>query len=110
MFVEASAYSFGIEVRDLVDAHVYESESDAIRDAVRHLLRARPDARIQVAVHRFQTEGLSVARAAALAGLSWPQMKDVLVERGVEPRLGPESVEEARDEVRVLGKHFEKRA
>jgi predicted HTH domain antitoxin len=99
-----------MEVRDLVDAHVYESESDAIRDAVRHLLRARPDARIQVAVHRFQTEGLSLARAAALAGLSWSQMKDVLIEKGVDPRLGPETVEVARDEVRALREHLDIRA
>ena len=32
-----------LNVQDLVDAKVYESEEAAIEDAVRHLLRSKPD-------------------------------------------------------------------
>lgn len=95
-----------MEARDLVQARLYDTEEDVVRDALRHLLRARPEVRIQVAVHRYQVEELSLARAANLAGVSWAQMKEILREKGIQPRLGPESVEEARNEVEVLQARF----
>jgi hypothetical protein len=36
-------------------------------------------------------------------------MKDILVERGIQPRLGPETMEEAEEEVRTLRDYFEER-
>lgn len=64
---------------------------------------------VGVAVHRYETEGLSLAKAADLAGLSWVRMREVLLERGIQPRLGPETLEEAQDEVRVLGDYLANR-
>jgi predicted HTH domain antitoxin len=97
------------EARDLVEARLYESEDEVIRDALRHLLRARPEARIQLAVFRYQTEELSLAKAAELAGVSWAQMRDILLEKGVSPRLGPETVDDAKEEVRALREHLASR-
>jgi len=90
------------DARDLVRARLYSSEEEAVRDALRHLLRARPDARVDVAVHRYQTEGLSLAKAADLAGVSWAQMREILLEKGIQPRLGPETLQDAEEEARVL--------
>lgn len=98
-----------MEARDFVDARLYASEEDVIRDALRHLLRARPEVKIQLAVYRYQLEELSLARAASLAGVSWAQMREILVEKGIQPRLGPETVEEARNEVGTLEAFFENR-
>ena len=91
-----------MEVRELVDAKIYGSEEEALRDALRHLLRARPEVRIQLAVHRYLTEDLSLAKAASQAGVSWQQMKNILVEKGIQPRLGPETIDSALAEVDVL--------
>ena len=96
-----------LKVRDFVDARLYEDEDAVIQDALRYLLRARADLCIQLAVHRYQTEEISLAKAASLAGVSWAQMKDILVERGIQPRLGPETIEEAKEEVRTLREYFE---
>jgi predicted HTH domain antitoxin len=97
-----------LTVQDLVKARLYDSEDDAIQDALRHLLRGRPDVRVQLAVYRYQTDdSVSLAKAASLAGVSWAQMKDILLERGIQPRLGPESLEEAKREVQALRDHFE---
>src|SRR5215207_1526287 len=90
------------EAQDLVRARLYGSEEEVVRDALRHLLRARPDARVHVAVHRYQTEGLSLAKAADLAGVSWAQMREILLEKGVQPRLGPETLQEAEEEAQAL--------
>jgi len=65
-------------------------------------MAAHPDVRIQLAAYRYQTEGLSLAKAAELAGVSWAQMKEILLEKGIAPRLGPETVEEAEAEAQAL--------
>ena len=96
-----------LNAQDFVEARLYASEEEVIRDALRHLLRARPDLRIQLAVHRYQTEEISLGKAASLAGVSWSQMRDILVERGVPLRLGPETPEEADGEVQTLRDYFE---
>jgi predicted HTH domain antitoxin len=62
--------------------------------------------RIRLAIYRYQTEGLSLAKAASLAGVSWAQMKDMLTEQGVQLRLGPDGMEEALEEVDALRNHF----
>ena len=96
-----------LRVRDFVEARLYVDEEAVIQDALRHLLRARADLRIQLAIHRYQTEEISLAKAASLAGVSWAQMKDILVERGIQPRLGPETIVEAEEEVEALRNYFE---
>lgn len=89
-------------VKDLVAARIYSSEDEAMVDAMRHLLRARPDVRAQLAAHRYQTQEISLARAASEAGVSWAQMRDILLERGIEPRLGPEDLFQAEAEVAAV--------
>jgi predicted HTH domain antitoxin len=91
-----------LTARDLVDAQIYPTEQDVYADALRLLLRARPELRLQLAVHRYRTEPISLAEAAHSAGVSWEQMREILLEHGVELRLGPETLDEAREEVRVL--------
>lgn len=97
------------EVRDFVEARLYDNEEEVIRDALRHLLRARPEARIQLAIYRYQNEDLSLAKAAELAGVSWAQMREILLERGVIPKLGPETIEDAEKEAEALRKFLANR-
>jgi predicted HTH domain antitoxin len=95
------------KVQDFVDARLYSSTEEVVQDALRHLLRTRGDLRVQLAVHRYQVEEISLAKAANLAGVSWAQMRDILIEQGVQPRLGPETLEDALDEVQTLREYFE---
>ncbi len=95
-----------IEPRDLVAAHLYPDEGAVIQDALRHLLQDRPDVRIEWAIYRYQTEEMTVARAAELAGVSFFRMKDLMFERGVVPRLGPATLEEAQEEVDAIERWF----
>ena len=95
-----------LKARDFVKARLYRDKEAVIQDALRHLLRGRPDLRVQLTIHRYQTEEISLARAAHLAGVSWAQMKDILLERGIQPRLGPETLDEAREEVQALREYF----
>ena len=92
-----------LSARDFVDAELYSDENAVIQDALRHLLQNRPDLRVAVAVRRYNTDDeLTLARAAAIAGVSIERMKDILISRGVALRLGPATVDEARAEVVAL--------
>ena len=95
-----------ITVKDLIEAKAYEDERAALDDALRCLLRCRPELRQLVAAHQYRIGDVSLARAAYLAGLSWRQMRDVLQDHGVPLRLGPESLEDAREEVAALRRHL----
>jgi predicted HTH domain antitoxin len=86
---------------------MHNSEEDVIQDALRHLLRTRPELCIQLAIHRYQTEKLSLTKAASLAGVSWARMKDILQGRDVQPRLGPETLEKAAKEAQSLRDYFQ---
>lgn len=91
-----------ISPRSFVEANLYQNEDALIQDALRHLLRSKPELKIRLAVHRYQQQEISLEKAANLAGVSWAQMKDILVEHGVPLRLGPETVSEAKEEIRAL--------
>ena len=91
-----------VQVEELVSAGVYPDEEAAVAEALRLLWQERPAVRIAVAVHRYQTEDMSVARAASVAGVSFDRMKEILAQQGVALRLGPETIEEAREELESL--------
>lgn len=88
--------------KDFVAAGLYEDDRSVVQDAVRALLTEKPQLRLEVAIHRYRTEDLSLAKAAALAGVSWERMREILLSRGVQPRLGPETEEEAWEEIRAM--------
>ncbi|MBP1468877.1 UPF0175 family protein [Candidatus Chloroploca sp. M-50] len=91
-----------ITPQELVNAQLYPSEAAVMEDALRQLLRLKPDLRVGVAIYRYTHEALSLAHAAALAGVSWPQMHEHLLARGIPIRLGVESLAEAEADVAAL--------
>jgi predicted HTH domain antitoxin len=61
----------------------YENADAVVAEAVRELLRQRPELRVSVAVEKYQLDEVSLNRAAELAGVSAEQFKDELAERGI---------------------------
>jgi predicted HTH domain antitoxin len=90
------------QTKDFVDAGLYDDEQAVLRDAVRALLAEKPQLRLEGAIHRYRTEEISLAKAAALAGVPWERMREILLSRGVPLRLGPETEDEARQEIAAL--------
>ncbi len=91
-----------ITPQELVHAGLYPDEQSVIEEALRVLWQERPQLRMNWAIYQYQTQEISLAKAAALAGVSFDRMKDCLIRQGVPPRLGPESIEEVRQELEVL--------
>jgi len=53
---------------------------------------------LALAINEYRNGEVSLGKAAEIAGLCWEDMKDVLIKNGIEPRLGPQTVEEARQD------------
>ena len=64
----------------------YESRDEVLDDAIRTLLRRRPELRIELALEKYRTGSVSRNRAAELAGLSSASFADLLDE-GVCSRI-----------------------
>ncbi|MFQ6057853.1 MAG: UPF0175 family protein [Anaerolineae bacterium] len=96
-----------LRTRDFVEARLYESEEAVVQDALKSLLRERPQLRIELAIHRYQTEDISLGKAANTAGVSFEQMKEILLSRGIQLRMGPETQEEALEEIATLRRHLD---
>ena len=66
----------------------YETRDELLDDAVRSLLRRRPELRAELAVLKFREGVVSRNRAAEIAGLSTAEFSEHLVERGVSTDPG----------------------
>ena len=86
-------------LKALLDMGIYKSEDDYIHETLKKLLKSNKELRIKLAMHRYQTEPMSLGKAAEIAGLCWDDMKQILMKNGIRPRLGPQTIEEAREEV-----------
>jgi predicted HTH domain antitoxin len=86
-------------LKALLDMGVYESEDDYIHETLMKLLKSNKELRIKLAMHRYQTEPISVGKAAEIAGVCWDDMKQILMKNGIRPRLGPQTIEEAKEEI-----------
>jgi len=88
-------------IEGCVDAGIFENKSDAIRHALREYFAGHEDARLAAAIHLYHTDEISLGKAARLAGVSRFDMPTLLREHGIEVKLGPEDMEDARREIDV---------
>jgi predicted HTH domain antitoxin len=93
-----------LTAQSLVEAKLYPNQEAVIQDALRSLLHDKPQLRIELAIHRYRYEEISLAKAAHLARVSFDRMRELLVKRGIPVRLGPRDEEEAGQEIENMGR------
>lgn len=62
----------------------YEDADAVLEEAVRELLRRRPELRTALAIEKYRSNEVSLNRAAELAGTSAEAFKDELADRGLD--------------------------
>jgi predicted HTH domain antitoxin len=87
-------------LRQLIDVGLYNNVAEAVRDSIRHLMKEYDKKEIAVAL--YKAEKVSLAKAAEIAEVSFTNMKEILVEKGINPRLGAENAEELRQDYLTL--------
>lgn len=88
------------KLEKLLLAGFYKNKSEAVRDAIRHLLEKYNNKELAISLYRQKK--VSIAKAAEIAGVSFSKMKELLAEAGVSLRLGVESAREVKEDYRAL--------
>lgn len=66
----------------------FDDADAVVQEALRELLRRRPELRLSVAIEKYRADAVSLNRAAELAGCSAEEFKAELSDRGVEREAG----------------------
>ncbi|NQE53492.1 hypothetical protein C5S29_07855 [ANME-1 cluster archaeon GoMg3.2] len=82
------------EIKALIKSGYYGSVDEAVKDAFRTLLNAKPDLRTVAAVELYKEGEVSLGKAAEIAGVTRIEFKDILADRGIRREVGSRSVEE----------------
>jgi len=87
----------------LVGIGKYPSKKALIEDALRALIRAKPELKRDVAIELYKKEEVSLSRAAEICGLNIEDFKEVLKGKSIKISVPSIPVEEVDEEVeRIL--------
>jgi len=90
------------EIKALIKSGYYGSVDEAVKDAFRTLLNAKPDLRTVAAVELYKEGEVSLGKAAEIAGVTAIEFKDILADRGIRREVGSRSVEELEKGVELI--------
>jgi predicted HTH domain antitoxin len=83
------------EIRALIKYGYYGSIGEAVKDAFRTLLNAKPDLRTAAAIELYKEGAVSLGKAAEIARVTTIEFKDILADRGIRREVSSRSVEES---------------
>ncbi|MEN4018381.1 MAG: UPF0175 family protein [Methanobacterium sp.] len=86
----------------LVGTGKYTSKKEFIEDALRALLRAKPELKRDVAIELYKKGEVSLSRAAEICGLNIEDFKEVLKERGIKISVPSIPIKEVDEEVKRI--------
>lgn len=76
------------DVEAIADAGGYDDTDAVVEEALRELLRRRPELRLSIAVEKYRNGAVSCNRAADIAGVSAEAFRDELADRGIDREGG----------------------
>jgi len=85
----------------LIERGIYKDRDAVVQDALRALLRSKPELRGQLAVALYQRGDVSLTRAAEMSGLDLESCKELLREAGAVRGIPPAD-QEVQHEARQL--------
>lgn len=86
----------------LVNTGKYPNREELIKDALRALIRSKPELKKDVAIELYRKKEVSLSRAAEISGLNIEDFKEILKERGVKISLSHVSREELNEELESI--------
>ena len=73
-----------------------------LHDAINMLLAANKELREKIAIELYKEGKISTGKASEIAGLSYEELKELLLKNNILIRRGPESAEELRKKAEQL--------
>jgi len=87
----------------LISIGKYPNKEELTKDALRALIRTKPELKRDVAIELYKKKEISLARSAEICGLNIEDFKEVLKERGIKISVPSIPIEEVNKEVeRIL--------
>ena len=86
----------------LISIGKYSNKEELIKDALRALIRAKPELKRDVAIELYKKKEISLARAAKICGLDIEDFKDLLKERNIKISVPSIPIEEIDKEVEKI--------
>ncbi|MBM3309365.1 MAG: hypothetical protein FJY77_03840 [Candidatus Altiarchaeales archaeon] len=87
-----------------VKSGFFDNRSELIREALREYLEGLRKKNLEMSVELYRKGDISLGKAAELSGQGYEKMKEILSERQIPIRSGPESLSEAEEDLQVAGK------
>ena len=82
------------EINQLVKSKLFPDQQAVLRSALRALFQVRPEIRREMIARAYASGEISLGKAAEMMGVSHEEMKEILIEGGVEIHLGPATIDE----------------
>ncbi len=86
----------------LIKVGRYHDRDELMEDALRALIRSKPNLKKDFAVELYDRGDVSLSRGAEIAGLNLEEFKEVLKEKGVKIRVPEISTKELGEEVDLI--------
>ncbi len=80
----------------------FDNRSEFIREAIREFLEKLEQNRMNIAIDLYRKEKISLGKAADIARVGYEKIKDILIERGILIRRGPQTPHELRSEYEIV--------
>ncbi len=90
------------KIKEEADLYVmsgyFDNRSEFIREAVREFLEKLEENRMNIAIELYRKEKISLGKAAEISVVGYEKMKEILIEREIPVRRGPQTSDELRSE------------
>ena len=91
-----------MEIAGLLRLGLYANRDELIADGIRNLLLNNRSLRLELALELFQSDEVSLGRAAEIAGIDRWSFEDVMRERGIKNILHTDSAEVMDKEIALI--------
>lgn len=80
----------------------FKNKSELLDEAVKLILRSNQAIRVELAVNLYVQEKVSLAKAAEISGVTTPEFKDILAEKGYKRVVEGDSIEKIDQKIKEV--------
>ena len=80
----------------------FKNKSELLDEAVKLILRSNQAIRVELAVNLYVQEKVSLAKAAEISGVTTPEFKEILAEKGYKRVVEGDSIEKIDQKIKEV--------
>ena len=80
----------------------FKNKSELLNESVKLILRSNQSIRVELAINLYLREKASLAKAAEVAGVTTPEFKEILAEKGYKRIVEGDSIEKIDQKIKEV--------